>query len=214
MQQSKYLTFNIVFVKKIILSLKIFNKIFIINISYYRIVIFQMKARLMSILRYLNLHGAQARITMMQNIVWKRGKKACLRNAYFILSSVLHRYIAVGNSRDSKYSATAKIASSHGNCNRVLIAWIFILVDSVACICLRKTRALLGSSYNVTSRCGVATDDGFSHGEQIYRQKLISRNRLKYSLKRLVRCFPARAQERREIQPTHDIVSGSIQSLC
>lgn len=45
-----------------------------------------------------------------------------------------------------KYSAIAKIASSHSNCDRVLVAWIFIRArSSVARICLRKTRALLGS---------------------------------------------------------------------
>lgn len=74
----------------------------------------------------------------------------------YIIIGATGRYASVGDLHDPKYSAIAKIASSRSNCDRVLVAWIFICTrSSVARICLRKTRALLGSLYNVMSRCGI-----------------------------------------------------------
>lgn len=146
----------------------LFLQLFFIFTYYLRIIIFEMKARL--ILRYyigyLNLHEVR---TLPQNTGRKiscgrEQKSLFTERLLYIIIGATGRYAPVGNSRDPKYSAIVKIASSHSNCDRVLVAWIFICTrSSVARICLRKTRALLGSLYNVMSRCGiVAPDYGFS----------------------------------------------------
>lgn len=82
-------------------------------------VIFQIKARISILVKYLNLHGAHTRAKYRLKVEQKR---LFMERLFYIIIGATSRYTTAGNSRDPKYSATAKIASSHGNCNRVLIA--------------------------------------------------------------------------------------------